>query len=259
VAELARSALQQLGLLPTYTCDTPRGTFVGQAADGFRAEHACAAVQVHAQGSTADVLTLTFPSEGCDVHWVTLAGQAVFTYAGSEDGMAVEADVRDLAVNAQALGATATYEECGDDRLYGATGEGDVPGQPGWTHEFEAFVRVHGTAPVLGATSFVIDGHGTLTSADGSTHLTFAGVEYRVGELLPSAGEIILRTASGHTVRVAFSSGFLVGEAELTIDDHAPVHVPLLCPSRAAGPLDLHVRWGHLPPAWSGAPSPTAA
>ena len=67
LAERARRALELLGLLPTYECGEPRGTFIGRAVAGLELELACATVSTEALSAEEDAVRIEFAVEGCQI------------------------------------------------------------------------------------------------------------------------------------------------------------------------------------------------
>jgi hypothetical protein len=228
LADVARTILEMLGLLPVYECDEPRATFIGDIVNGFETEVSCATAATESLGADADAVTLTFPDTGCEVDGRMLAGLAVFSYAGSMDSMALEVDLTGLEVDGEALNATAGYGTCGDEKRFWASGTGSVPGVSGWSYALDVTVGMRAGIPVFGGTSLILNGTVDVENPDGTHQVTFEELEYELGDYLPKEGVLIIETASGRRIQARFSSNFLMGEAEITIDDHDPVTVPVL-------------------------------
>ncbi|MSP17506.1 MAG: hypothetical protein EXR73_13020 [Myxococcales bacterium] len=217
--EQARDALELLGVIPTYDCGAPRGTFVGDEVGRLRAELACVTVTTAAE-ATADTITLSF-AEGCTVGGHVVAGTAIFRYSGGEARMDLEVDVRALEVDGRTLDALVGYGVCADETRYWVT-------LATATVELDAQVAKRDGIPVIGSTTLLLDGTGTLTGADGLDSLTCTGVEYEVGDLLPRLGTILLITAGGHSIEATFDMDTpFLREVTVTIDEHMPVTIPL--------------------------------
>ncbi|MBW2699270.1 MAG: hypothetical protein JRF33_00495 [Deltaproteobacteria bacterium] len=225
VAEQGKTALEMLGLLPTYECEEPRGTFVGDIIADFEIEHACATISTQAQGEEADLVTITFPAGGCEIHDTTLAGTITFMYSGGTDRMDLEADFSQLQIDGILLGSSAGYGTCGDESHYWARGAGEIPGTE-QAYSMDLTVGLRAGIPIIGGSTILLDGSAQLLSEAGDDSITFENLEYE-GGLLPKEGTLIIQTASGHTIRAEFSSSFLFGEAKITIDDYNSVSVPI--------------------------------
>jgi hypothetical protein len=226
IADIARTALEMLGLFPTYECEEPRATFVSGTADQFALDHPCVSVSIDSQVES-DSIILEFPPEGCEIEGILLGGQAVFSYAGGTDSMELEADLTELQVNGNLLQTTVGYGTCGDEKRYWVTGQGSLPGQAGLTYSLNMTVGLRDGMPVIGGTTLLLDGTAQLHSSEGTDQLTFEDLEYEIGDMLPKEGTIRIETASGRTIQAKFSSSFPIGEVEITIDDYDPLPVPV--------------------------------
>jgi hypothetical protein len=228
LAERARQALELLGLLPTYECGEPRATFLGRAVAGLEAEVACATVSTEALSAEEDAVRIEFAAEGCQARGVSLSGPAVFAYSGGTDRFSLEADLSALEVGGQPLSMRAGYGTCGDQKNFWAAGQGDLPGLAGASFALDVTVGLRGGVPVFGGTSLLLSGSAELTTAAGTDLVELEGLEYELGDVLPGEGLMRIATAGGTHIAIRFSSGFLLGEVEITIDEHDPVSVPVL-------------------------------
>lgn len=222
----ARTALELLGILPTYDCGQPRRSFVGEVAAGFEAEFACATVATEQLDAARDAIRLTFSPDGCQVNGTSLSGLAVFAYNGGEDRLDLEADLSALQVAGDPLEMRAGYGTCGDQQSVWAAGQGEL----GAEHAFSALLSVglREGIPIFGSSTLVLSGAAELTGPAGTDEVDFDELVYEPGSLLPEEGRLTIQTASGHTLIARFSSGLLLDQVEITIDDHDPVTVPLL-------------------------------
>ncbi|MCE9669631.1 hypothetical protein LY474_17690 [Myxococcus stipitatus] len=229
VTHLTRGALEALGLLPVYTCGEPRRAFLSTAASGVRVEHACVTTSVEPVDAVTDAVVLTFQGPGCELHGLRFAGRAVFAYRGGEDLMEVEADLRGLTVDGQALPATVGYGTCGDETRVWTKLEGDLPGHAGYTVRVDARLASRSGVPLLGGSTLILDGTGALTGPEGGSSLTFTALHYEPGEFLPKQGTAVLETADGHRVEAGFQPTlWRLGKVEVTVDAYEPVTVPIL-------------------------------
>ena len=62
-----REVLERIGLLPTYTCGQPRGNFVAGVIGSMQARYSCATVTLDAGDPARDVVTVAFPTGGCEL------------------------------------------------------------------------------------------------------------------------------------------------------------------------------------------------
>lgn len=225
-ADRARTALELLGVLPTYTCGEPRRTFAGRVVNDLRAEVACVTVTTEEDGPTADVVRLTF-ADGCMVQGHALSGPAVFRYSGGEARLSLEADLRDLSVDGARLGAKAGYGTCGDEKRVWGTASGALQADGTWSTD--TMVGLREGAPLIGGTTLVLNGTTKVTRGAGTDSVTMTGLEYEPGAYSPKAGTLTVTTADGHTVRVTFTEVlWKLGQAEVQVDDRAPVTVPVV-------------------------------
>lgn len=228
-ANQARTALEVLGLLPVYTCGESRRSFVGRAAEGAQVKVACVTAATEAQDTASDAVILSFPESGCSLSGHTVSGQSAFLYSGGEERMDVFADLRSLQVDGQPLQAKVGYGTCGDEQRFWTEAAGDLPGRAGSTYRVDGSVGLREGVPLFGDTSLVLDGPGEVTGPLGTDRVTFTTLEYEVGEYLPKEGEALVETAAGHRVKVHFTPVlWRLGKAEVEIDDHLPVTVPIV-------------------------------
>jgi hypothetical protein len=227
-AHQARLALELLGLLPVYTCNEPRRTFVGKAAEGIHTQVACVTATSESRDDSTDAVVLSFP-EPCTVNGHTVSGQSVFLYSGGEERMDLTADLRGLNVDGQPLQAKVGYGTCSDEKRFWTEAAGDLPGRSGSSYHVDARVGLREGVPLFGSSTLVFDGPGEVSGALGTDRVTFTALQYEVGEYLPKEGEALIETAKGHLVKVHFSPLlWRVGKVEVEIDDRAPVTLPIV-------------------------------
>ncbi len=220
-----REVLERLGLLPSYTCGEPRGTFAGDVVGSMQARYGCATVTLDAGDPARDVVTVAFPPGGCFVGSALFAGSMVARISGGDDTFALELDPRALTIDANGIAALGGYASCGDASRYWATATGTAHGK---TYAIEVEVERRAGAPFISPTVFAVDGSLTLTDASGTDAVTLDGVEYKSGDLFPRAGTIVVQTASGHRISATFSSSSAItGSVRLVIDAHDPVAIPI--------------------------------
>ena len=224
--DLARTAFDLLDLAPTYTCGEPRGTFAGKVADGMVLRYPCITASLAAD-ATADVLTATLPAAGCRVRGHRVSGAGAFSFSGGEERLPLAADLRALAVDGRPLQTEVGYGTCGDATSYWARTDGTLPNHPEKATHLDLHVAMKDGLPLIGDTDVTIDGAGTITEGGATDSLTAIAIEYRLGALYPSAGTLVITTATGHTVTVTFSTEACDTSARVVVDDHPPITLPL--------------------------------
>lgn len=226
-ASQLRGALEVLGLLPEYTCGEPRRHFAGAAAEDLRARAGCVDVSTQ-EGETSDSLLVTY-DQVCQVGEHHLAGTTRFELTGGEDRFEVTADLRQTELDGKPVQARAGYGTCSDEKAVWALVSGNLPRRPEVVYEIDGKVAKRDGLPLIGGTTLVFDGPGKLVREVGTDALVFTGLEYELGKYLPHAGSLAIQTADGHVYRVTFSKVlWKLGKAEVQIDDHSPVSVPVV-------------------------------
>ncbi len=226
--DLARKALTLLGILPTYECGEPRRTFVGEAVEDVRRDYPCATVSTEAVGET-DAVNIVFPDAGCAVKDFAVKGASAFVYSGGEDRFELHADLRELVVDGTKLQTSAGYGKCSDEQRFFASSAGPVPGRPELSFKFDAAVAKRDGIPIIGGTTLILDGPGEVAGASGTDRITCTNLEYEIGEYLPKSGTLLVETAGGTRIEATFSTTlWRLGEAEIKIDDHDSVTVPII-------------------------------
>jgi hypothetical protein len=215
--EQVRSALEKIGILPTYTCGEPQGGYVSRLSEALDGQYGCADLAVDGSDPARDVVIVTFPSEGCTIDGHVLTGTMTIAVAAGDDRFLLELDVTALGVDGRTAPVIASYEECGDETRYGAIANGE-----GWS--LDVVVAKRDGIPVIGGTTLILDGTG-MRNGD---QLTLTGLEYEIGDLLPKAGRIVIQTATGHRIQATFTEASPVHlEVEVIIDAHDAVTIPI--------------------------------
>lgn len=228
-AERVRAALELLGLLPVYTCGEPRRTFVGRAAESAQAQASCLTATAEARGDTADAIVLAFSPEGCAVRGHVVSGEAALLYNGGEERLDLAGDLYALQVDGTALRTRVGYGTCSDQDQFWAKSEGPVPHVVDRTYTLDAQLRKREGIPIIGGTTLLLDGTGSVTGPAGTDQVTITALEYEIGEYLPAQGEVVVQTATGKRVRATFRTTlWRIGKMEIQIDDAQPVTVPVL-------------------------------
>ncbi|MBI5547908.1 MAG: hypothetical protein HY901_28840 [Deltaproteobacteria bacterium] len=231
-ADAARTALELLGLLPTYECGEPRRTFVGRIVPQVHVDLPCATASTFAVDSDADAVVLTFSGAECTARGHTLAGKLTFRYSGGEDRMDVAVDFSEATIDGQALPATAGYGTCGDEKRVWAKAEGDLPelsSLPRLHLKIDALVALREGLPIIGGTDVVVDATGVLSRDSKTDQLTMAKVKYGLGEYLPEEGTVTVATADGHRIVITFTPVlWKLGQATVVIDGKDPVTIPIV-------------------------------
>lgn len=227
-AHQARTALELLGVLPTYTCGEAQGTFVGRAAAGLTAQLACGTVTTTSTAD-GDFVFLTAPQGGCAMGGHQVEGTLQFRFALGTDTMQVELDTRRALVDGQPLPVLAGYGTCGDEDRVWATADGMLPHRSTVSYHLDGVLKQRPGLPLIGGTTLILDGTAELTTSAGVDRVTFYELEYEVGDYLPKNGAVLVQTSSGHRVRAQFLPVFWsLGLARVTVNDAAPVDVPVL-------------------------------
>jgi len=224
LAHRARIALELLGLFPSYQCGEPRRTFVGQAVEDVRLENPCFTLLAEAT-TDADLVRVQFPT-GCGLGH-DLSGEALYRYSGGEERMDMELDLEGLQVSGESLPAKAGYGTCSDEARYWGEARAEIV--PGKVSTVTLRVASRDGLPIVGGTTLIVDGQGTLALEPGDASLAMAGLVYELGEYLPKEGVLEVVTANGTRVVVEFQpSLWRFGLARITIDDKSPVTVPIV-------------------------------
>ncbi|MHB8874497.1 MAG: hypothetical protein ACYC8T_12485 [Myxococcaceae bacterium] len=227
-AQQARTALELLGILPTYGCGESRAIFIGKAVANLQLRLGCVTVTTEAQ-TDSDVAVVSFADAGCKVGEHSVKGKATFRYSGGEDRLDLEADFREVVVNGKPLGAKVGYGTCGDEKRYWAYVEGELPTQPPIGFLVDVRVGKRDGLPIIGSTTLILDGTLELRQTVGTDKVTMTALTYEVGEYGPQEGTLLVETSSGHRIQTTFVPKlWRTGKAEVTIDSHEMVTVPVI-------------------------------
>ncbi len=224
--ERARAALELLGILPVYTCGEERSSFIAKAVDGATARAGCVSARAQGRDATSDAVVLTF-SQACNVQGHVVQGEAAFVYSGGKSRMDLQADLAELTVDGEPLRTRVGYGTCGDESRYWAQNSGILAS--GVEYELELSVRQRPGLPILGGTTLVVDGDGTLASGAGEDRVTSTELEYELGDTAPKSGQLAVSTHDGRAFKATFKPTlWKLGQVEVQVDDSRPVTVPLV-------------------------------
>lgn len=220
-----REVLERVGLLPSYGCGEPRGTFAGEVRGSMQARYGCATVTLDSSDPARDVVTAQFPPGGCFVGSALFAGSMVARISGGDDSFALELDPRGLTIDGNGIAALGGFASCGDTSRYWASAASSALGK---AYAIEVEIERRAGAPFISPTVFAVDGTLTLTDASGTDAVTLDGVEYKVGDVFPRAGAVVVQTAPGHRISATFSgASVLTGHVRVVIDAHDPVIIQI--------------------------------
>lgn len=225
VSERVAPTLRVLGILPDYSCGEPRRTFAGKVAEKLPVTHPCLTAQHSAISEVQDELVINFDQAGCSIDGLELSGSAKVAFEGGEARLRVSADLTNTSVDGQKLNATVGYGTCGDEQSGWVKAAGDL--STGTAYDLDLSLAARDGLPIIGGTTYIVNGPVHVTHAEGKESVTLTGLTYESGEYLPKAGSIEISTSKGGKVRAEFSETLWLGKAKITVDDHAPVTVPL--------------------------------
>lgn len=226
-AGMVYNALKLLGVIPVYTCGEPRSSFSGKLPANLSTGYAGAAVTLNASDPAEDKITVAFPAAGTTVHKQKVTGSLLITTAGGEDRFTLEVDARNALVNGKPVQALAGYGTCGDSTTYWTEAEGTLPGTTS-AYALETHVGKKAGLPLIGSTTLLINAAGTLGPTASRDQVTLKNVDYKLGDILPQSGTIIIVTASGRRISASFNDDTpMVGLVTVRIDSKAPVTIPL--------------------------------
>ena len=219
-AATARTALEVFGVLPSYECGPLNGT-LGKAIPPVSVPVGCMQLQTRSDG-----LDFAFDDAGCGVGGHALKGTLGLDLGAGEDRIDATLDFRDVSVDGATLPVRIGAGVCGDEKRLWATVDSAKLGAD--TFRLDARLGYRKGLPLIGHTELTLDGTGSLEQPVGTTAVAAEGLEYEVGALLPKAGRLTLDRADGSHVSVRFTEVlWKLGKAEVTVDDRAPVEVPI--------------------------------
>lgn len=214
---IARTALEVFGVLPSYSCG-PLNDAIGKAIPPVSLPLACMTVTTRGTG-----LDLVFGEHGCDVAGHRVTGTLALELALGESRIDATADLRSLVIDGQSLPVRVGMGVCGDEKRVWATVDTVKVGER--TFALDAHVGVRRGLPIIGSTTILLDGTGSLAGSE-RTDVAADGLEYDVGEYAPKAGTLTVNRSDGSSFSVRFTEVlWKLGKAEVTIDDRAPVEV----------------------------------
>lgn len=212
---IARTALEVLGVLPTYTCG-PLNDAIGKAIPPVSIPLSCVTVATREGG-----IDVSFKPGGCQLESHLVEGRLGFDLGVGEDRIEATADLRELVIDGKSLPVTVGLGVCGDEKRVWATVESVRVGDR--TFSLDARVGYRAGLPIIGGKSLVLDGTGSLS---GDTDVAAEGLEYEIGAPAPKAGSLTVNRADGSGFTVRFTEVlWKLGKAELTINGREPVEV----------------------------------
>lgn len=228
VGTIAVSALQFIGILPSYECGESRRNFVARLTEGLNQKLGCTTVASVNEGDLADSFELQF-GEGCHLGEKELRGVLRGTVAGGEDRTSVAVDLKDLLVGSEAIPASAAYETCGDEDRYSAFVEAKL--SPERTARLDLTVANREGIFLIGQNTLVLQGSGQISHPAGVDEVRFEHLTYEIGQLMPWDGSLTVDTSDGRHVQAAFDSKdcpYRTGHLTVAVDDHKPVKIPVV-------------------------------
>lgn len=223
-----RSALELLGVLPSYTCGEPVRVFALRTSLALQ-RYGCASAALESGGPTAAGVVVRF-APGCQVQGRTVEGEARLSLRVGDAREELEVDLRGLSIDGEALRVRAGYGTCGDEQRVWAEAEGALPRRADVGYRVDMQVGVRSSSlPLIGGTTLILDGQAELHRGPGVDLVAFEALEYEVGGYLPKSGALEVKTADGHQVRARFSGIFWkLGKAEVSVDGGPEVAVPIV-------------------------------
>ncbi len=219
-ASSARKALEVFGVLPSYACGPVTGA-IGEAIPPITVPVGCMTLQKRIDG-----LDFAFDEQGCDVGGHAVKGTLGLDLGTGKDRIDATLDFRDISVDGATLPVRLGAGVCGDEKRLWATVDGAQVGAD--TFRLDARLGYRKGLPLIGHTELTLDGTGSLEQPVGKTQVVAEGLEYEVGAMVPKAGRLTLDRADGSRVSVRFTEVLgKAGKAEVTVNDRAPVEVPL--------------------------------
>lgn len=216
----ARKALEVFGVLPSYSCGPLTGT-IGKAVPPVSVPVGCMTLQ-----SRPDGVDFAFAADGCGLGGHQLKGTLGLDLGYGEDRIDATLDFRKVSLDGAALPVTLGAGVCGDEKRVWATIDALKVGPD--TFSLDARVGYRKGLPLIGHTDLTLDGTGSLSQPHGKTEVAAEGLAYELGAMVPKAGRLTLNRPDGSRVTVRFTEVlWKVGKAEVTVNDRAPVEVPI--------------------------------
>lgn len=222
----AKAALQWIGILPSYECGEEQRHFAGKLLEAANAEAGCVAVADETADSS-DRVQVSF-GEGCAIGKKSLSGNLGIVTSGGDDRKRVELDLTQLRIDGEAIPVSVTYGTCGDEDRYSATVSGTLSDSPRRTFRMDLTVANQEGIVLIGDNTLVLRGGGEVEHPDGTDRVSFDGLSYEIGDVLPKDGAVNVQTSRGKHVKVRFEVKFWhLGMAEICVNDDQPITVPI--------------------------------
>lgn len=227
-ARPVRVAFEVLGALPEFRPGTARADYVAEAQGTLQGWFACALSST--QSSTADdTLILDFPGSGCALGEHTLRGRMRFVVAGGGDCLDLQADMTETILDGEPIGAAVGHGTCEDAQGWSARAQGTL--KNGYGYFLDGRVQFfEGENPYSDEATLAVDGVIRLDTSEGPYLIHASRFAYTLGDLSPHHGSVLM-IAPGHMLSASFERKtdfpFDRTEAEISVDGHDPVTVPL--------------------------------
>lgn len=223
-----RIVLELLGFMPKYTCGEARSVFAGKLPTALETSFNGATATLDASNAAEDVILIQFPTAGVSVASHTVTGMLTVRTSGGMDRFALEVDAHQARVDGKSVPAVAGYRSCSDETTYWGQAEGPL-GSSGATFRVDLEIAKRAGVPIIGGTTLLINGTGSVTRSGGTDTVTLTNVDYEIGDFLPGAGTVVIETSGGHRISATFDSSTPVaGRVSVKIDARAVVTIPLI-------------------------------
>lgn len=230
VGSYAVSALQFVGILPSFECGESRRHFVARLTEGLNQQLGCTTVASVSEGDVADQFRLQF-GDGCHLGDKELRGELVGLVAGGDDRSTLSLDLNGVHVGNDSIPASAGYETCGDENRYSVFVEATLSEEPRRTAHLDLKVAKRDGIFLIGQDTFIVDGAGTVDHPAGSDRVTFDHLTYEMKQLMPWDGSLRVDTSGGELVKATFDSKdapYRTGHLTVQVNDRKPVRVPVV-------------------------------
>lgn len=210
-----------LGLTATSTtCGEPRRTVLAHAAETFSRHLAGAACSIEPVDGGGERLVVALPPAGVRLGTRHFRGRLFVTYTEGEARTGVEAQSEGLTVDGVPVDVSVGYLSCGDQTEYAVRLEAQVA--PDVMLHLDGVLAAQDGGRFEGET-FILNGAGALIGPTGTDRVTLQNLTYPLGALGPREGDVLIETATGHSVHAVFRKGGALGlgTARLVIDGHS--------------------------------------
>lgn len=223
----ARAVLEWIGILPSYECGEEKRFFAARIVEKLSADHGCVSIKDEPTATT-DRATVTLTEE-CVIGEKHVTGNIGVSIAGGDDRKRVELDLTQLRVGGDPINARVSYGSCGDEDRYGAQVSGTLSDSPKRTFRLDLTVANQDGIFLIGDNTLVLKGGGEVEHPDGVDRVSFDGLSYEIGDVLPKEGGLLVETSAGKRVGVRFEERFWrLGVAEIKVNGDEPVVVPVV-------------------------------